>query len=67
MRFPVETVQVGGGRPLQSKGGDKMRKYLLSAVAASAVIAGSNAAIADEAAAQRWIDQEFQPSTLSKD
>jgi len=44
-----------------------MRKYLLSAVAVSAVIAGSNSALADEAAAQRWIDQEFQPSSLSKD
>ena len=44
-----------------------MRKYLLSAVAASAVIAGSQAAFADAAAAQKWIDSEFQPSTLSKD
>ncbi|MBT6525906.1 MAG: hypothetical protein HOL57_07975, partial [Marinovum sp.] len=35
-------------------GGDKMRKYLLSAVAVSAVIAGSTTAIADEAAAQKW-------------
>jgi glycerol transport system substrate-binding protein len=47
-------------------GGDKMRKYLLSAVAVSAVIAGSTTAIADEAAAQKWVDQEFQPSVLSK-
>ncbi|MEM8731705.1 MAG: carbohydrate ABC transporter substrate-binding protein, partial [Pseudomonadota bacterium] len=44
-----------------------MRKYLLSAVAVSAVIAGHSAAMADEAAAQRWIDEEFQPSTLTKD
>ncbi len=44
-----------------------MRKYLLSATAAMAVIAGSGTAIADSAAAQKWIDQEFQPSTLSKD
>ncbi|MEM6891224.1 MAG: ABC transporter substrate-binding protein [Pseudomonadota bacterium] len=43
-----------------------MRRYLLSATAAIAVIAGS-ASVADEAAAERWIDQEFQPSTLSKD
>ena len=43
-----------------------MRKYLLSAVAVSAVIAGSTTAIADEAAAQKWVDQEFQPSVLSK-
>ena len=44
-----------------------MRKYLLSAVAASAVIAGATTAMADEAAAQRWIDEEFQPSVLTKD
>ena len=44
-----------------------MRKYLLSAVAASAVIAGATSAMADEAAARKWIDQEFQPSSLSKD
>ena len=44
-----------------------MRKYLLSATAALAVIAGSGTAFADTAAAQKWIDQEFQPSTLSKD
>lgn len=44
-----------------------MRKYLLSATAAFAVLAGSEAAFADAAAAQKWIDQEFQPSTLNKD
>ena len=44
-----------------------MRKYLLSAVAVSAVIAGSWPAFADEAAAKKWIDEEFQPSSLSKD
>ena len=44
-----------------------MRKYLLSAVAAAAVIAGTSAAFADQAAAMKWIDQEFQPSSLSKD
>ncbi len=44
-----------------------MRKYLLFAVAVSAVIAGSWPVFADEAAAKRWIDDEFQPSTLSKD
>ena len=43
-----------------------MRKYLLSAAAVTALLAGSTTAMADEAAAQRWIDQEFQPSTLSK-
>jgi len=43
-----------------------MRKYLLSAVAVAAVIVGPTMGVADEAAAQRWIDSEFQPSTLSK-
>ncbi len=43
-----------------------MRKYLLSAVAVTAVLAGPTTALADEAAAQKWIDQEFQPSVLSK-
>ena len=44
-----------------------MRTYLLSAVAAAAVIAGTHSLYADEAAAKRWIDTEFQPSSLSKD
>ncbi|MAY85454.1 MAG: ABC transporter substrate-binding protein [Pseudooceanicola sp.] len=44
-----------------------MRKYLLSAVAVSAVVAGSDAAYADAAAAEKWINDEFQPSALSKD
>ena len=43
-----------------------MRKYLLSAVAVTAVLAGPTTALADEAAAQKWIDQEFQPSVLNK-
>jgi glycerol transport system substrate-binding protein len=45
----------------------QMRKYLLSAVAAGAVLAGAGSAFADEAAAKKWIDQEFQPSVLTKD
>lgn len=43
-----------------------MRKYLLTAVAAGAVIAATGS-YADEAAAQKWIDEEFQPSALTKD
>ncbi|MFK7751437.1 MAG: ABC transporter substrate-binding protein [Sedimentitalea sp.] len=43
-----------------------MRRLLLSAVAVSAVVAGTSAAYADAAAAQKWIDEEFQPSVLSK-
>ena len=44
-----------------------MRKYLLSAVAAGAMIAGSHMAFADVTAAKKWIDEEFQPSTLTKE
>lgn len=43
-----------------------MRNILLSAVAASAVIAASSQAFADSAAAKKWIESEFQPSALSK-
>ena len=44
-----------------------MRKHLLCAVAAGAVIAGSHMAFADASAAKKWIEEEFQPSSLSKD
>ncbi|NJM91433.1 MAG: carbohydrate ABC transporter substrate-binding protein [Rhodospirillaceae bacterium] len=44
-----------------------MRKHLLSAVAACALIATTQAARADMAAAEKWIADEFQPSTLSAD
>ena len=44
-----------------------MHRHLMSAVAISAMLAGAPAAFADEAAAQKWIDEEFQPSVLSKD
>lgn len=43
-----------------------MRKYLLSAVAAIAIISGTGV-YADEAAATKWINQEFQPSSLTKE
>jgi glycerol transport system substrate-binding protein len=43
-----------------------MRRYLLSAAAVCAVAAGQ-AVYADEAAALKWIDEEFQPSVLTKD
>ena len=43
-----------------------MRKYLLSAAAVSAVVAGTTSAQADMAAAERWIDSEFQPSAISR-
>ena len=44
-----------------------MRKYLLCAVTSAALLATSQSVWADEAAAMRWIDEEFQPSVLSKD
>jgi glycerol transport system substrate-binding protein len=43
-----------------------MRRYLLTTVTALAMVAGSGAARADMAAADRWVDSEFQPSALTK-
>ena len=43
-----------------------MRKYLVSAIAAFYVVAGTSSAFADKDSAQKWINEEFQPSTLSK-
>src|SRR5688572_24145644 len=43
-----------------------MRRTLLGTTTA-AVIAFCSAAHADEPAARRWIDQEFQPSSLAKE
>ncbi|MDF2621037.1 MAG: extracellular solute-binding protein family 1 [Xanthobacteraceae bacterium] len=43
------------------------RGRLLLAASAVALIAFAAPARADEAAARKWIDSEFQPSTLSKD
>jgi glycerol transport system substrate-binding protein len=40
---------------------------LLSAIASASLVLFVSSAQADAAAAKRWIDQEFQPSTLSKD
>ncbi len=43
-------------------------KLRYNALALAAVCAlGTHAAWADEAAAKKWVDAEFQPSTLSKD
>ena len=44
-----------------------MRMPLMSAAAAIALIAGAPAAFADMAAAEKWIDEEFQPSAISRD
>ncbi len=44
-----------------------MRKILMSATAAMAVVAYAPFAYADMAAAEKWINEEFQPSSLSVD
>ena len=43
-----------------------MRNRLLAAVAAAAVMSWSGASLAGMEEAERWIDSEFQPSTLSR-
>ncbi len=42
-------------------------KLRMHAVAAAIALIGSSGAWAGEPEAQKWIDTEFQPSTLSKD
>jgi len=44
-----------------------MRRYLLTTATALAMMVSTGAAKADMAAAERWIDNEFQPSVLSKE
>ena len=44
-----------------------MRKSLLTAVAAVALFPAANQSHADMAAAERWIDEEFQPSVLTRE
>ncbi len=44
-----------------------MDKRVLRLAIASIALCFAGAVSADEAAAKKWIDQEFQPSTLSKD
>jgi glycerol transport system substrate-binding protein len=44
-----------------------MKRKLLAAAAAAVLLAYAGPAYADEAAAQKWIDSEFQPSVLSKE
>jgi len=44
-----------------------MRNQLLSAVAAAALTLAAFPAAADMAAAERWIDEEFQPSSLTRE
>ena len=44
-----------------------MKMKLLATAAALTLFAFASPSYADEAAAKKWIDSEFQPSTLSKD
>ena len=44
-----------------------MKMKLLATAAALALSAFASPSYADEAAAQKWIDSEFQPSALSKE
>ncbi len=48
-------------------GGTVMRRSLMAATAGMALLAFAGQSHADMAAAERWIDEEFQPSTLSRD
>src|SRR3546814_245388 len=54
-------------RQQKAKGGFGMRRYLLTTAAALAMVASAGTAQADMEAAERWVDSEFQPSSLSKD
>ena len=57
-------------RHLTRNSGLSTRTRFLTMTSAAALIAASVTiavpAVADDAAAQKWIDSEFQPSTLSK-
>jgi glycerol transport system substrate-binding protein len=44
-----------------------MRRYLLATATVLAMVASTGAARADMAAAEKWVDEEFQPSTLTRD
>ena len=44
-----------------------MQRSLMAMLAATTLAIGSLPALADEQAAKRWIDSEFQPSVLTKD
>src|SRR3979411_2317560 len=58
-------------RHFRRRNGPLTKKSFLTMTSAAALIAASvtiaSPALADDATAQRWIDSEFQPSTLSKD
>jgi len=55
------------GWPSRSEGGNAMLKRLLLGTAAAVLAMTPSAAWADMAAAEKWVDEEFQPSTLSRE
>ena len=44
-----------------------MKMKLMATAAAFAMVMGASAAYADDAAAKKWIETEFQPSSLTMD
>src|ERR687892_1207415 len=48
-------------------GGKAMRMKLMAATAGVGLLAFAGQSHADMAAAERWVDDEFQPSTLARD
>src|SRR3990172_6426861 len=44
-----------------------MRRYLLASAAVAALIAGTFPVLAGSEEAKKWVDAEFQPSSLSKE
>jgi glycerol transport system substrate-binding protein len=48
-------------------GGNSMKHMLLTTVAAMAVLGFAGPAFSGTEEAQKWVDNEFQPSTLSKE
>jgi len=65
-----------GSQPLKASGGDHMLRMMLNKRTRILFLAGVVAALfafvaapasADMAAAKKWVDEEFQPSTLTKE
>src|SRR6516164_2826321 len=46
---------------------NSLRRLLLCGAVSASFVLYAGTASADEAAAKKWVDQEFQPSTLSKE
>ena len=65
--FQMNYARVMPGLPARAPREEDMRKPLCRPSPRSRSIAGAPAAFADMAAAEKWIDDEFQPSMLSVD